>query len=62
MAAESEREKERCFCPFCEEEIKAADFPWCRACGVIIVYCPKCQEPVSQDKRVCPHCGAEIKD
>ena len=48
-------------CPFCDEEIRAADYPWCRACGVEIVYCQKCGGPVSVKVDACPHCGAEIR-
>ena len=54
-------EKERSVCPYCEEEIIQASFPYCQACGVTVFYCPKCRKPLSRDSRVCPHCGAEIK-
>jgi hypothetical protein len=59
--AECKAEKERLFCPYCEEEIAEASFPYCQVCKVTIFYCPKCREPVTRDKNACPHCGAEIK-
>ena len=54
-------EKKSRFCPYCEEEITESPFPYCQTCGVSVFYCPKCKQPVSRDKRTCPHCGAEIK-
>jgi predicted amidophosphoribosyltransferase len=48
-------------CPFCDEEIAAAAFPYCQACGVKILRCPSCQLPVPRDKEKCPHCGADIR-
>ncbi len=61
MGAENKLEKGHCFCPYCDEEIKAADLPWCQACSLTICYCSKCQKPVSADDKVCPNCGADIK-
>lgn len=49
------------YCPCCDEEITGASLPYCRACGITIFYCPGCRKPVPRDKKVCPHCGAEIK-
>ena len=60
-AAERKSEKERCFCPYCDAEIAEASFPYCQACKVTIFYCPQCCKPLPRDKKVCPHCGAEIK-
>ena len=56
-----EKKKERLFCPYCDVEIMAADFPYCQACQITIFYCPKCHKPLPREKRFCPHCGAEIK-
>ena len=61
MGTEREKEEVHRFCPYCDEEIMVADFPYCQACGVTIFYCPICRESVPRDNRVCPHCGAEIK-
>jgi predicted amidophosphoribosyltransferase len=54
-------EREHHFCPYCDEELAEVSFPYCQACVVTIFYCPQCREPLPRDKRVCPHCGAEIK-
>ncbi|MFQ6121624.1 MAG: zinc ribbon domain-containing protein [Dehalococcoidales bacterium] len=61
MGAKREPEKEHYFCPYCEEEIVEISFPYCQACGVTVFYCPVCRKPLPRDKKVCPHCGAEIK-
>ena len=61
METERKAEKERHFCPYCDEEIAETAFPYCQACEVTIFYCPKCRKPLPRDNRVCPHCGAEIK-
>ena len=61
MGVEHKPEKERRFCPYCDEEIAETPFPYCQACGLTVFYCPECRKPVSRDKKVCPLCGAEIK-
>ncbi|MFC1962312.1 zinc-ribbon domain-containing protein [Chloroflexota bacterium] len=61
MAAEKKLERESRFCPYCDEEIAEAAFPYCEACKVEVFYCPQCREPISRENRECPHCGAEIK-
>ena len=53
--------EEHHYCPFCDDEMRAANLPWCQACGVKIFYCPKCRKPLSRDNRACPHCGTEIR-
>jgi len=59
MMAEAEEKRKSYCCPYCDEEMKAADFPWCQACGLTI--CPDCRKPIPRDNKVCPHCGTEIK-
>lgn len=63
MAAEKsdKLEKQVQICPYCDEEIAEASFPYCGACQVTVFNCPKCRKPVSRDKKTCPHCGAEIR-
>jgi hypothetical protein len=61
MGAERKPEKEHCCCPYCDVEIMEVLFPYCRACGVTIFYCPECRKPLPRENRICPHCGAEIK-
>jgi predicted amidophosphoribosyltransferase len=52
--------KKELHCPFCDEEIRQLNLPWCQACGVTIAYCSKCGQPIGKDKNACPHCGAEL--
>ena len=58
---ERKAEKERRFCPYCDEEIAEVSFPYCQACEITRFYCPQCRKPLPRGKGVCPHCGAEIK-
>ena len=60
MMTEKEEQKQHS-CPFCDEEIRKAGYPFCQACGVEMLHCPQCRQPVSRDKKVCPNCGEEIK-
>ena len=62
MANKREPMKEPCYCPYCDAEITEAVFSYCEACGVEIFSCPICRQPVSRDKKTCPHCGADIKE
>ena len=59
--AKQEEKKEHLSCPYCDEEIKKANLPYCQSCGITMFYCPKCREPLSRENEVCPHCGAEIR-
>ncbi len=60
-AAEHKPEEQRCFCPYCNTEMAEVLLPCCQACKVTIFYCPECRKPLPRDKKVCPHCGAELK-
>ncbi len=62
MAEKNKPAKKSNCCPYCDEEIAEAASLYCKACQVEIFYCPKCQQPVSRDKQVCPHCGADIRE
>ena len=55
-----ERKKKR-ICPYCEEEILAADLPFCQPCGVTLLYCTKCETAVVREAKVCPQCGGELE-
>ncbi|MFC1982086.1 zinc ribbon domain-containing protein [Chloroflexota bacterium] len=58
----TEREgKNQLYCPYCDEEIAEAAFPYCEACEVEVFYCPRCRKPLSRDSKVCPHCKADIR-
>lgn len=48
-------------CPYCEAEIAEAAFPYCEACGLQAVSCPKCGISVAKERETCPNCGADIK-
>ncbi len=61
MSVKSKLKKERLFCPYCDNELVSADFPYCDTCQVTIFYCPKCKKAVPRDKKVCPNCGASIR-
>jgi len=58
---EQKEERKPISCPYCDEAIMEANFPYCQACRVTIFYCPKCREPVPRENKVCLHCGAEIR-
>ncbi|MFA5317801.1 MAG: Fe-S cluster assembly scaffold protein NifU [Dehalococcoidales bacterium] len=47
-------------CPFCDGEVMEADLPYCKACGVKVLLCPNCKQPVGKDVSQCPKCGASI--
>jgi len=51
--------KKEFHCPYCDEEVQQAKLPWCQACGVKLLYCEKCGQPIAKDKDVCPHCGTK---
>lgn len=49
------------FCPYCEDEISEAAFPYCEACGLEVLKCPECGQSVARDSEKCPACGVDIK-
>lgn len=57
----SENEKQQLFCPYCEEETLSSSLPYCQTCKITIFYCPQCRQAMPRDRRVCPHCGFDIK-
>ena len=44
MADGCKADNERFICPCCDEEIMEANLPYCQACGINVLYCPKCQK------------------
>ena len=61
MKKEKKTERERCLCPYCEEEVVAASSPYCQACGVMFHYCRRCQVAVLDRKAShCPKCGEPL--
>ena len=61
MADKNQVTREKHFCPYCDEEIAEAAFPYCEACGLKVLHCPRCHMAVPRDKEICPHCGADIR-
>ncbi len=53
--------KKLCMCPYCEEELIIAPFPFCEACGLAVQHCVTCHITVL-DKKVtkCPQCGGTL--
>ena len=62
MADKSKAGRQVHTCPFCEEEIAEAAFPYCEACSLKVLNCPKCGLAVPRDREKCPHCGADMKN
>lgn len=54
------REEEACYCPYCDASMAMA-MPFCSGCGVVLRFCPQCNEPLPQDAQTCPKCGAEVE-
>jgi primosomal protein N' len=46
-------------CPFCDEEIAEAAFPYCEACQVKLLRCPQCHEAIPRTAEKCPYCGSD---
>ena len=61
MATKKEKFSEARTCPYCDEDIAEAAFPYCEACGLKVLRCPKCAMVVPREKEKCPRCGADIK-
>ena len=61
MGVKEGTKEKRHFCPYCDEEIVKAAFPFCQDCGVATFHCPSCRKPVARENKVCPHCGAKVR-
>ena len=59
--ADVDNKKQPHSCPFCDEEIAEAAFPYCEACAVNMLHCPSCELSVPRGTEKCPHCGADIR-
>ena len=59
--SEKPKEEIKHLCPYCEEEILTAGFPFCQPCGVSLRYCVRCQIAVVREATVCPQCGGELE-
>ena len=54
------KEKRKRSCPYCEQELLAAELPFCQPCSVTLRFCASCEKPVPRDAKVCPECGAPL--
>ncbi|MFA4837680.1 MAG: hypothetical protein WC749_16645 [Dehalococcoidia bacterium] len=61
MKGESVEKKERPACPYCEEKIVTAEFPYCKPCEVSLLYCANCRISVVREATCCPECGGELE-
>jgi hypothetical protein len=50
----------RQYCPNCNADVTAAEFPYCPACDTEFDYCPVCQKPLDIDAVACHFCGADL--
>lgn len=48
-------------CPYCEQAITVASFPYCQPCGVVLRYCVRCKVAVAREAEVCPQCGGALE-
>jgi len=55
------KKQKKCLCPYCEQEIFTAEFPYCQPCGVTLRYCAKCRIAVAREAETCPQCGGELE-
>jgi hypothetical protein len=53
------KEKMKCRCPFCQEEI-FYDKLICQTCRIEFIVCP-CGQLVNKKKDYCPKCGRKIE-
>ena len=61
MKKELREKDQRPSCPYCEEEIISAKYPFCKPCEVSLRYCTKCQIAVAREETICPQCGGELE-
>jgi len=52
-------EKQKCICPFCEEELKIGCFEpvFCQKCKITFVECKTCGQIYNIEFDKCPNCG-----
>jgi hypothetical protein len=61
MKKEKPVSKKQCKCPYCEDELFVAQFPFCKACGVAIQHCVTCMITVTDRTATkCPQCGGPL--
>jgi RNA polymerase subunit RPABC4/transcription elongation factor Spt4 len=53
-------DKNEQWCPFCDEEIRNSQLPFCQPCRMAELHCPKCKGIVPRGEEKCPTCGTDI--
>ncbi len=54
------KQKQKCICPFCENELRASELPFCKKCNKKFISCPKCKKLIPENSENCPSCGEKI--
>ena len=62
MACKDKATGEKRFCPYCDEEIAEAAFPYCEACKLDVLHCPDCGMSVPIGREKCPSCGVDMRE
>ena len=63
MTTKRKAEKKHLTCPFCDQEVMKAAYPFCKTCDVTTFTCPECHASVprgGRDGDICPHCGTKL--
>ncbi len=61
MKKEQPASGKSCKCPYCEDELFVAQFPFCKGCGVAIQHCVTCKITVTDRTATkCPQCGGPL--
>ena len=58
---QAKKKEDRRVCPYCEGEIIDAGLPYCKPCGITLLYCTRCKISVEREAKVCPKCGGELE-
>lgn len=61
MKKEKKAKEEKIVCPYCEEELFVAEFPYCQPCQIVFYSCVKCGITVlDKEATKCPKCGEPL--
>lgn len=62
MKKQKKAKEERCFCPYCEEELTISYAAFCQPCGIVFRRCLNCGITVlDKEATKCPKCGEILK-
>ena len=48
-----------CVCPYCDEEVKDLNLPFCQSCGHEVLRCSHCGSIITSAGDYCPQCGEQ---